>query len=222
MKRLLFVEDDADYSKAITKVLTKEGYAVTAAPGPIEAMEIFTKDREFDLVISDLAMTPLDGIQFLTYIKNVDPTIKTMIMTAAPTLGSELAALDVYVDRYMEKDTHIELILRYIERLLEAPPKKAEVLASHADNVIVNLLSFKVTKNDEEIPLTPKEYGVLKMLLERKGQAISREEILDELWDNEFEVVETRVVDVHIKSIRRKLQVQSIVSIRGYGYKWDE
>ena len=120
----------------------------------------------------------------------------------------------------------MDIILRYVETLLEQDAKlnqiaKNKVYTVKAEGLVVDVASFKVTKNDEPITLTTKEFNILVMLLSKRGKAISRDDFLDELWDMRYETTDSRVVDMHIKAIRRKLQTQSILSIRGYGYKWE-
>ena len=210
------------------KVLKQAGYEVDVAASSMEGIEKFTMNRDYDLIISDLVMDEIDGIKFLSYIKKVSPGVKTMILTAEPSAQTEMASLDIAVDKYLVKESKIEVILRYIEVLLAQPailskPEKM-ILKSDAENVIMDVTGLSIMKNGAPLdpPLTFKEFQILKFLLEHKGVALSREEILDEVWDTSHEVVETRVVDVHIKAIRRKLGAQSILAIRGYGYKWDE
>lgn len=226
MYKILFVEDDNQYRNTLINVLSKEGYQVDGAEHALQAMELFTKNQGYDLIISDLMMDNIDGIQFLTYIKNINPNSKTMILTAEPSMETELAALNIYVDKYLVKGTHIDVLLKYVERILEDPraiaPLQHTLLRSKVEGVVVDVTALTVTKDEQEVALTPKEFAILKILLENRGLAVSREKILDELWDTKFETVDARVIDVHVKALRKKLQIQSIISVRGYGYKWFE
>jgi len=187
-------------------------------------MELFAL-KEYDLVISDLMLNEIDGIRFLSYIKRLNPIIKTMILTAEPSMDSELAALDIYVDRYLVKETRVDVLLKYIDVILkqDSPElaKHQRVLKAPEEALELNLLGRKVTKNGEEVKLTPKEFEILKILLVNRGQALTRDEILAEVWDINYEDIDIRVIDVHIKKIRQKLKLQSIISVHGYGYKWD-
>ena len=224
MRKILFIEDDHDYRNAILAVLENAGYIVDATESPIDGMELFAL-KEYDLVISDLMLNEIDGIRFLSYIKRLNPIIKTMILTAEPTMDSELAALDIYVDRYLVKETRVDVLLKYIDVILkqDSPElaKHQRVLKAPEEALELNLLGRKVTKNGEEVKLTPKEFEILKILLVNRGQALTRDEILAEVWDINYEDIDIRVIDVHIKKIRQKLKLQSIISVHGYGYKWD-
>lgn len=225
MRKILFVEDDNSYRDVIADILTKEGYDVDAVATSMEGIEQFA-EHEYDLVISDLMLDDVDGVRFLRYIKKIQPNIKTMILTGSPNDESEISALEIAIDKYMTKDVRVEVLLKYIEYLLTLSKKsKSEknlVLESIRDNILVDHIARTVRKDGTEVKVTPKEYGILHVLLEKRGRAVSREEIIDAIWDKEYEAIDSRVIDVHIKSLRNKLKLQSIVAIRGYGYKWDE
>lgn len=224
-KHILFVEDDNEYRSSLTKILKDEGYRVDSVGSPLEAIELFATNK-FDLVISDLVMEELNGIQFLKYIKKVNPHMKTIILTADPTNDTELAALDIFVDKYLMKGASYPVLLKHIENLLAqqsgiAGNRMVSKIEYVPENLVVNFLSRTVTKNGEQINITTKEFDILKVLLLNKGTALNREEIIEQIWDNAYENIDERVVDVHIRSIRKKLRTQAILSIRGYGYKWE-
>lgn len=224
MKKILFVEDDQSYREAMTAVIESAGYAVDASDNPLQAIELFTLNA-YDLIISDLKMDSLDGIQFLQYIKSRNPQIKTMILTSAPTPETEMESLHIDVDRYISKDTRLEILLKYIDILLtksDSTVKQYQKLFSPFEELELDLNGRRAKIAGKEIAVTPKEFGILQILLRNRGEAVSREQILDEIWDSTHETIDPRVIDVHIKEIRRKFHLQSIVSIRGYGYKWDE
>lgn len=223
MKKILFIEDNEEYRDLLKQVLEDEGYIVDAVNDALVALQYFTLNR-YDLIITDLKMQTLDGLGFLKHIKKEEPFMKTMILTGFPSLESEMESLDILVDQYITKDTRMELILKYIETLLQknnAFALKNQTYTVKKEGIIVDVDAFCVTKNNKEIKFSPKEFAILCFLLSKKGRAISREEFLEKLWDTHYELLDGRVIDMHIKSIRRKLQTQSILSIRGYGYKWD-
>ena len=229
--RILFVEDDARYRNSIVKVLTSADYIVDSVGEAIDAIELFSLNN-YDLVITDLMMDAIDGMRFLEYVRKVNKTVRTMILTANPTMDSELMALNIRVDKYLSKEVRVDVLLRHIDVLLTTPLPLANevvikkentdtILYAEKENIELNLDSRTVKRQEEVIPLTPKEFGVLRVLLENKGKAVSRYTFIDEIWDSEYEDIDTRVIDVHIKTLRRKLKMQSIVAIRGFGYKWE-
>lgn len=223
-KRILFVEDDVNYCNTITDVLLDEGYEVDTAEAALQGMELLALN-EYDLIISDLFMGNVDGIEFLRYVKRVKPMVKTMILTANPTMDTELEALNLNVDKYAVKETRIDVLLKYIELLLRDQDvtnnRRYRTLKDTNEDVVVDLRSRTVSKDGQVVEITPKEFQIIVYLLEHMGEAVSRDELLEKLWDARYEDIDIRVIDVHIKDIRKKLQVQSIVSVRGFGYRWD-
>jgi Response regulators consisting of a CheY-like receiver domain and a winged-helix DNA-binding domain len=225
MKKILFVEDDEQYRNSLAQVLRKEGYSVDASDNPLQAIELFALNV-YDLVISDLMMSTLDGIKFLQHIMRNNPNIRTMILTAEPSMETELEALNIQIDKYLVKETRIEVLLKHIEVLLQnhsiSSSQKNQELYSPFEELRLSITGRTVTKNGQEMPLTPKEFSILKLLLMNRGDAVSRETLLEEVWDSKHELIDMRVIDVHIKEIRKKLAIQSITAVRGFGYKWDE
>lgn len=224
MKRILFVEDNAEYREKIAQILRVSNYEVDAVENAVIGIEKFV-EKEYDLVLSDLQMEMMNGVRFISYIKKINPMIKTIILTGEPTADSEIKALTIEIDKYLRKDIRMDVLLKYIEMVLEIPTSVANselILESRIDNLIVNVAKHQVMKNGEPAELTTKEYEILCFLLKNKGYPVSREQFIEAIWDSQHEDVDLRVIDSHLKSLRKKLQLVSITAIRGYGYKWNE
>lgn len=224
MERILIVEDNESYMNDLYHLLNSKGYEVATANNPIAGFETFAKGN-FDLVISDLVMKEFDGMRYLTAIKNIDPMVSTMILTANPDDETEMSSLETDIDLYISKSKSMDVILKYIEVLLKKRqelPKSDDVLLSKAEGIMLFKNAHKVTKNNEEIALTPREYQILKFFLENKNVTMSREDIINAVWGNPVEEIEERVIDLHIKNIRSKLGIVSLITVRGFGYKWNE
>lgn len=227
MPRILFVEDDKGYRDNLVNVLESHGYDVEAAENAIHAIELFP-DYEYDLILSDLQMDGMDGVRFLKYIKKVKPEMKTIILTGAATSDSEYEALELDVDQYLDKDVRMDVLLKYIERVLNKNNNlrivrdKEKILKSELEDLVVNVNRREVFCKGEKVYLTEKEFQILCYMLENKGFALSRDDFINEIWENQIEEVDPRAVDSHVKALRRKIQTVSIASIRGYGYKWSE
>jgi Response regulators consisting of a CheY-like receiver domain and a winged-helix DNA-binding domain len=222
--RILLVEDDKEYREFFAKLLMNERYYVDAVESALEAMEYFTLNR-YDLIISDLIMEGVSGIQLFRYIKKTDVEVKTIILTADPTNDTEIEALDIYVDKYLVKGTPFEVLLKHIEHLLAIPPRASRKgkrrIFYEPEKIELDMMTRVVKRNDEKVNITTREFDVLCVLMENMGGALSREEIIAQIWDETYEKIHVRVIDVHIRSLRKKLKTQAILSIRGYGYKWD-
>ncbi len=225
MEKLLVIDDQEEYLDFLTHALRNLGYEVKSANNPVTGLELFVKEH-FDLVLSDLKMEVMDGIRLAATIKSMDPQAKVIILTADPTEETEISALDVQVNQYLSKDKSIDVIKRYIENVLNQVSlnnnERQVELTSKTEQIVMSLVEHTVHKQGELIPLTMKEYRLLRLFLENKNIALSRDMIISAIWDEDLENVDERVVDVHIKKLRTKLRSFSIMSVRGLGYKWNE
>lgn len=119
----------------------------------------------------------------------------------------------------------MEVIVKYIKVLLEKRKFRTpinEEVTSREEGICITLNTHLVTKNNVEVSLTPREYQILKVFLENKGVTLSRQEIINVVWGNPVEEIDERTIDLHIKNIRSKLDIVSLITVRGYGYKWNE
>lgn len=224
-KRIMLVEDDERYAEKLMQAIVHEGYEVTYFNTPIKAVAEFTKNN-YDLVISDFCMKDMDGVKLLTILKEITPCLRSIILTAFPEEEVEMEAIDINVDHYLSKDKSLTIMLKYIQYLLkkDASTEAASAynLSSANERISIDIKTRVVEKEDQVVSLTKKEYELLVLFLKNKGIALSREDIAEQLWSNDIENIDLRVIDGHIKRLRSKLSLFSISSVRGYGYKWSE
>ncbi|MFV0364072.1 MAG: response regulator transcription factor [Suipraeoptans sp.] len=221
---ILVVDDDKTYGSGLQKALQMEGYEVVYRTNPIDAISEFVQNP-YDIVISDYKMDQMDGASFLKVIKEINKDIKSVILTGYPEEEMEINTINLGINRYLSKDKSMFLLVKYINDLAIKYDKKSDKvthLKSDSDNIFMDTDKHIVKKGDEEVELTRKEYEVLRLFLENKGKALSREFIAEKLWITEIEEVDLRVIDGHIMRLRTKLKLFCIVSVRGYGYKWEE
>lgn len=226
MYKILFVEDDLNYARALEKVFKQNQYDVVSVDTPVSAIAEVAKES-YDLVVSDYMMPQMNGIKLITMLKEIDNNLKSILLTGFSEEEVELEALDINVDAFLCKDKSTTIIMKYVESLLEksgyAQQYGQQRLTSKEENLMIDNVKHEVFKNGElVIDITSKEYGMLVMFLENKGVALSREKIAEALWTTDIEEIDLRVIDGHIKRLRKKLRLFSIVSVRGYGYKWNE
>ena len=224
-KRIMLVEDDEKYAEKLMQAIIQEGYEVSYFSTPIKAVADFTKNN-YDLVISDFCMKDMDGVKLLTILKEINPCIRSIILTAFPEEEVEMEAIDINVDHYLSKDKSLTIMLKYIQYLLKkevnTEVSSSYRLSSSIEQISVDTKTRIVEKENEVVSLTKKEYDLLVLFLKNKGTALSREDIAEQLWSNDIENIDLRVIDGHIKRLRSKLSLFSISSVRGYGYKWSE
>lgn len=221
----MLVEDDEMYAEKLKQAIVREGYEVSYFTTPIKAVADFTKNN-YDLVISDFCMKDMDGVKLLTILKEINPCIRSIILTAFPEEEVEMEAIDINVDHYLSKDKSLTIMLKYIQYLLKREVSTGVTasyrLSSSIEQITIDTKKRVVEKENEVVSLTKKEYDLLVLFLKNKGTALSREDIADQLWSNDIENIDLRVIDGHIKRLRSKLSLFSISSVRGYGYKWSE
>ena len=224
-KNILLIEDDKDISELISYNLKKENFNVITAYDGEEALNLI-KDNVIDLIILDLMLPSVSGIDLLKYIKRDEKTknIPVIIETAKGEENDIVLGLELGADDYVTKPFSPKVLVARIKRLIERTEEKSinEKLLN-AGPVTLDLTRHKVTLKGKPIELTLVEFKLLNYLISNKGKVLSRDEILSNIWLNEVYVID-RVVDVHINSLRKKLGEESylIETVRGIGYTFKE
>lgn len=214
------VEDDLDIARIINKTLTKQGYQVYSFQDGKSFIEAFNKQKP-DLVLLDLMLPDMNGNDIIKYIRNdiENNEVEIIIISAKRMLMDKVEGLDLGADDYLEKPFDLlELMSRVNARLRRHQNKNILVY----NNLKVDLQKHLVFLDNKEIVCTNKEFDILTYLLQRKGQAVSRDDLLTFLWGDNNSDYESRTIDVHIKSLRSKLNDNDgslIQTIYGIGYK---
>ncbi len=214
------VEDDLDIARIINKTLTKQGYQVYSFQDGKSFINAFNKQKP-DLVLLDLMLPDMNGNDIIKFIRNdiENNEVEIIIISAKRMLMDKVEGLDLGADDYLEKPFDLlELMSRVNARLRRHQNKNILIY----NNLKVDLQKHLVFLNDKEIVCTNKEFDILTYLLQRKGQAVSRDDLLTFLWGDNNSDYESRTIDVHIKSLRAKLNDNDgsiIQTIYGIGYK---
>ena len=214
------VEDDLDIARIINKTLTKQGYQVYSFQDGKSFINAFNKQKP-DLVLLDLMLPDMNGNDIIKYIRNdiENNEVEIIIISAKRMLMDKVEGLDLGADDYLEKPFDLlELMSRVNARLRRHQNKNILIY----NNLKVDLQKHLVFLDDKEIVCTNKEFDILTYLLQRKGQAVSRDDLLTFLWGDNNSDYESRTIDVHIKSLRAKLNDNDgsiIQTIYGIGYK---
>lgn len=214
------VEDDVDIARIINKTLTKQGYQVYSFQDGKSFIEAFNKQKP-DLVLLDLMLPDMNGNDIIKYIRNdiENNEVEIIIISAKRMLMDKVEGLDLGADDYLEKPFDLlELMSRVNARLRRHQNKNILIY----NNLRVDLQKHLVFLDNKEIVCTNKEFDILTYLLQRKGQAVSRDDLLTFLWGDNNSDYESRTIDVHIKSLRAKLNDNDgsiIQTIYGIGYK---
>lgn len=222
MTKILFVDDENDYCLFMKEVLTHQGYDVLIANSALDGLAKF-KESVIDLVITDVQMGTVDGLYFSELLKEMVPNIKIIILTNSDDPEIEYAGLNLDVNEFIKKTTPLKILLKRISRtLVTTTNPKVLTLESKMEEILVDTKRRTVLKQGEEIELTNKEFELLSLFLKNKNTVLSRNRIIREVWQTDQAIVESRVIDNHIRKLRAKLYLTSIRSIRGVGYEWIE
>lgn len=212
---ILLVEDNQTIGQNIQKYLELEGYSVLWVQNWSYANEV-VKHQEFDLVLLDLMLPGTDGLVVAKTIKQHQEQTRILMMTAKGQLEDKLEGFEVWADDYLVKPFDLEELVARIEALLRRSVQKDVV--SYGVLTLDNLQK-KIFKGWEEIKLSLKEFQILELLIRNKGMALSRLDIIEEIWGWDAGFEEDGKLDVYLSIIRRKIWKEMIETIKGYGYR---
>lgn len=228
MIRILLVEDEEHLQEAIKLNLELEGYKVVAVGNGIDAVKVFKQER-FNLVVLDVMLPELDGFGVCEAIRLHNSSVPILFLSAKNTSEDKILGLKRGADDYMTKPFNLEeFLLRVhalVKRGLSIEEKKEMNDVFRFEGNEVNFLTFEILgKDKKQIRLTKKEIALLKLLIERRNEVVSREQILETVWGYDI-YPSTRTVDNFILAFRKYFEVdpkvpQYFFSVRGVGYKF--
>ena len=212
--KILIVEDDKVIREGVSAFLSESGYTLIQAKDGKEALDLF--DFDIHLVILDIQLPFMNGLEVLKEIrKNSD--LPVLMLTAFSDEEYKIDAYTHLADGYIEKPFSLPVLKARIDALIKKHYAQLDVFTYK--NVEVNFRSYTAKINNVSIDVNAKELEILKYLLENKGQALSRAQIIDHVWKDTQDIPYDRVIDVYIKELRKKLQLDCITTIRNVGYK---
>ena len=218
VKKILMVEDETSISDFIKGELEYEGYSVCIKEDGREGLEEALKN-EYDLIILDIMLPSMNGFEICRRIKKVKIT-PIIMLSARDSVMDKVNGLQIGADDYIPKPFAIEELLARIEVVFRRQDNTNNSIVKFKD-IVIDRRSRVVKKNNNEINLTNKEYELLMILIDNKHKVVTREEILDQIWDYGYEP-ETNVTDVYIRYLRSKLDNKNkeeyIQTVRSVGY----
>ena len=212
--RILVVEDDQMIREGISAYLSEFGYITIEAKDGREALSKFNND--INLVILDIQIPFINGLEVLREIRKKSK-LPILILTAFSDEEYKIDAFTNLADGYIEKPFSLPVLKARVDSLI----KKNFGLIEKFEykNIEVNFTSYTAKINGESIDINAKELEILKYLLDNEGQALTRMQIIDNVWKETEEIPYDRVIDVYIKELRKKLGLDCITTIRNVGYK---
>ncbi len=218
MSQILVVEDEYDIRELLQNYLENDGYRVVTASDGEQAIEVFHSSGA-DLILLDILLPHLNGYEVCRAIREVSD-IPIIMLTALDGEQNQLMGFDLNIDDYIPKPFSMPILLRKIDAVLRrtvgyGAPKQIVYKA-----LTLDLDGYKVYISGRPVSLTQREFELLKALLQNQGRVLSRQTLLNRVWSYDF-YGDERIVDTHIKNLRKKLGVNYIETIRGVGYQID-
>ena len=221
MQKILIVEDDIDIQELLRNFLQEVGYEISIANDGMEAISLFSTIH-FDLILLDIMLPKIDGFTVCELIRK-QSQIPIIMLTALSSEDEQIRGLDLQVDDYITKPFSMPILVRKIGAVLRRssmiPEQEHQTIAYK--NLVLDMDSYTAVVDGASFDLTQREFEVLRELLLNQGRVLTRQNLLDRLWKYDF-YGDERVVDTHIKNLRKKLGIDFIQTIRGVGYKIDK
>ncbi len=219
--KILVVDDEQRMRKLVRDFLEKEGYQVLEAADGMEAMHLFYQDKDIALIILDIMMPKMDGWQVLREIRQTSK-VPVIMLTARSDERDELQGFDLGVDEYISKPFSPKILVARVEAVLRRSQAEDHEDKISAGGICIDKAAHQVTVDGEPVELSFKEFELLTYFMENQGIALSREQILNHVWNYDY-FGDARTIDTHVKKLRSKLgdKGNDIKTIWGMGYKFE-
>ena len=219
--KILVVDDESRMRKLVRDFLEREGYAVLEAGDGMEAMDIFYEEKDIALIILDVMMPHMDGWQTCREIRK-ESKVPIIMLTARSEERDELQGFELGVDEYISKPFSPKILVARVEAILRRTNTLAAEEILKAGVIEVNKAAHQVLVDGKSVELSYKEFELLSYFMENQGIALSREKILNSVWNYDY-FGDARTIDTHVKKLRSKLgkNADYIKTIWGMGYKFE-
>mgnify|MGYP004615435161 FL=1 len=216
MAQIMIVEDSQGTNKAICEYMKSAGHTLIPAFDGAEALNIF-RDRKIDLIVLDIMLPKISGLAVLHEIRK-SSNIPVIMLTAVDDEYTQSNSFDELADDYITKPFSMLILGKRITALLRRSENKTATNTIQLGTVTVDFPGYTAHDENGKIDITPKEIEILKVLIENKGLVLSRNQILDDVWGYDCDVID-RTIDAYIRNIRKKLHLDCITTVKGIGYK---
>ncbi|CUX45049.1 response regulator transcription factor [Clostridium sp. C105KSO13] len=219
--KILVVDDESRMRKLVRDFLTREGYVVLEAGDGMEAMDLFYADKDIALIILDVMMPKMDGWQVCREIRE-HSKVPVIMLTARSEERDELQGFELGVDEYISKPFSPKILVARVEAILRRTKGTQAEETMNAGGIVIDKAAHIVTIEDKPVELSYKEFELLSYFVENQGIALSREKILNNVWNYDY-FGDARTIDTHVKKLRSKLgdKGEYIKTIWGMGYKFE-
>jgi len=224
-KKILIVEDDPGISLSLKDEFESDGYTVYTAANGQKGWEL-AKEKRPDIIILDLMLPVMNGYEVCKRLRNEGDTTPIIILTVKDQEIDKVLGLELGADDYVTKPFSLRELQARVKAIFRRTEERIKDLATFQfGQVELNFKRYEAIRRGKKLELTPLEFQILKLLIQRKGEVLSRDDFLDRIWGEDNIHVTYRTVDSHISNIRKKIEddpshPKYILSIRGVGYKF--
>ena len=219
--KILVVDDESRMRKLVKDFLVRQGYTVLEAADGMEAMDYFYEDKDIALIILDVMMPKMDGWQVCREIR-MHSKVPIIMLTARSEERDELQGFDLGVEEYISKPFSPKILVARVEAILRRTQGSGNTDEISAGGIVVDKAAHTVMSDGSPVDLSFKEFELLTYFIENQGIALSREKILNNVWNYDY-FGDARTIDTHVKKLRSKLgdKGEYIKTIWGMGYKFE-
>ncbi|WP_381790697.1 response regulator transcription factor [Streptomyces niveus] len=217
MNRILIAEDEARIASFVEKGLRANGFTTVVADDGDCALH-HAVSGGFDLVLLDIGLPGRDGFTVLREMREARVTLPVIVLTARDSVRDTVAGLEGGADDWMTKPFRFEELLARVRLRLRTAARAPEVTMLRSGSLSLDLRTRRARADERTVDLTAREFVLLEMFLRHPGQVLSREQILSHVWGYDFDPG-SNIVDVYVRSLRRKLGAERLETIRGMGYR---
>ena len=219
--KILVVDDESRMRKLVRDFLVKSNFQVVEAANGAEALDIFFAQKDIALIILDVMMPEMDGWQVCKEVRNYSK-VPIIMLTAKSDERDELQGFDLGVDEYVTKPFSPKILVARVEAILRRTGLSSDNKCLEYKGIVIDQTAHSVTIDGNPVELSFKEFELLTYFMENKGIALSREKILNSVWNYDY-FGDARTIDTHVKKLRSKLGNKGdlIITIWGIGYKFE-
>lgn len=214
---ILFLEDEPTIREVLTEYMKMQNYRVICAADGEEALELLEK-QQFDMAVLDIMVPKVSGLEILQYIKEHSPDMATIMLTALDDESTQVQAFNLYADDYVIKPVSPIILLKRMETILRRV-KRTRV--QQEKGLVIRDDSYQVFFDGRSLELTLSEFLLLQVLMKEPNRVFTREQLILRIFNEDY-VGNDRIIDAHVKNLRKKLPVDCIKTVIGVGYQFRE
>lgn len=216
MIKILFLEDEPTISEVTTEYMKLQNYEVVCASDGEEALELL-KSNHFDLAILDIMVPKVSGLVVLEHIKKINPKMATIMLTALEDEHTQLKAFNLYADDYVLKPFSPLLLLKRIETILR---RTSTTKITEVKGLYINDEAYEAYYDNKSLELTLSEFLLIQALHKEPNRVFTREQLIMKIFNEEY-FGNDRIIDAHVKNLRKKLPKKYLKTVIGVGYMYD-